>query len=719
MSITAIRGTTDKPASSTCLVDLLSDHDGLNGKLFVGFPIIKTGQGPRTIDALLVSPDHGIVIFDLIEGQGVDGFPQRQDDAANALDSRLRVHSGLLHRRNLKIPIHPLSFAPALVDDVTSDHGDYFVKTRKSLVPALDSLRWANYSKNIYDLALSVLENVSTIRTRRIPRKTNQPYSRGNKLTRLEESVATLDPDQSAAVIQTVDGLQRIRGLAGSGKTSILALKAAYLHAQHPEWMIGITSNTRAMKRLFTTLIRRFSVDQTGAEPDWNNLRILDVWGNQGPLHSDGTGIYAQYCLLSDSDYLGYHAARRMFRTGDVFHHVCRDVLLKTESNKIESIYDAILVDEAQDLSPDFLRICYRLLGPMKRLTYSYDELQSLTSQTLPSPEAIFQRKQPNATAVAAQGVPDSILESDIVLPRCYRNSRPILVTAHSIGLGIYRKIHDDASTNLVQMFDRPRLWENIGYETKAGVLAEGEFVTLFRPSTSSPEFLEDHSDTDDIIQFRAFKNQKEQSDWLVNAIAKNLSKDELRPNDIVVINPNPFTTREEFGPIRSRLFDMGINSDLTGIDTNPDGLAREEESSVTFTSIYRARGNEAGMVYVINSHDGISNEYRQSNIRNRLFAAITRSKAWVRVLGVGEEMQQLVQEFEELKRADFELKFRYPSATERNELRIVHKESAMDEEDDLTRKRVRVDEIVREYREGKLDEKSMEKLESLWRGVE
>ena len=81
--------------------------------------------------------------------------------------------------------------------------------------------------------------------------------------------------------------------------------------------------------------------------------------------------------------------------------------------------------------------------------------------------------------------------------------------------------------------------------------------------------------------------------------------------------------------------------------------------------------------------------------------------------------MQQLVQEFEELKRADFELKFRYPSATERNELRIVHKESAMDEEDDLTRKRVRVDEIVREYREGKLDEKSMEKLESLWRGVE
>lgn len=719
MSITAIRGTTDKPASSTGLVHLLCEADGLNGKLFVGFPMIKTGQGPRTIDALLISPDHGLVIFDLIEGQCVDGFPQRQDDAANALDSRLRVHPGLLFRRNLKIPIHPISFAPALFQDVSSDDDGYIVKTRKSLVSALDSLRWTDFSEDIYDLTLSVLENVSTIRTRRTPRNTTQPSSRGNKLKMLEDSVATLDPDQSAAVIQTVDGIQRIRGLAGSGKTIILALKAAYLHAQHPDWMIGVTFGTQSLKRLFTTLIRRFSLDQTGEEPDWNNLRILNAWGSEAPIRSDRTGIYAQYCLLSDSEYLGYHEARQMFRTGDVFEHVCRDVLLKTQNRSIQSLYNALLVDDSQDFSADFLRICYRLLDPMKRLTYSYDELQSLTSQTLPSPEAIFQRKQPSALAVAAQMVPDNILKSDIVLPRCYRNSRPILVTAHSIGFGIYRQANDDANTNLVQMFDRPKLWENIGYETKAGVLSEGESVTLFRPPKSSPEFLENHSSTDDIIRFIAFKSQEEQSDWLVNAIATNLGTDELRANDIVVINPNPFTTREEVGPIRSRLFDMGINSRLAGIDTHPDVLFKEDESSVIFAGIYRAKGNESGMVYIINAHDGISNEYGQSYVRNRLFTAITRSKAWVRVLGVGQGMQQLVREFTELQRANFELRFRYPSVTERNRLRIVHKDLSRAEEDELTRSRVKVDEVVRRYREGKLDEESMEKLERLGGGVE
>ena len=38
----------------------------------------------------------------------------------------------------------------------------------------------------------------------------------------LENSIAALDRSQSKAVIETVDGVQRIRGLAGSGKTIVL-----------------------------------------------------------------------------------------------------------------------------------------------------------------------------------------------------------------------------------------------------------------------------------------------------------------------------------------------------------------------------------------------------------------------------------------------------------------------------------------------------------------
>ena len=57
----------------------------------------------------------------------------------------------------------------------------------------------------------------------------------------------TLDHLQSRIVIETVEDVQRIRGLAGSGKTIVLALKAAYLHASHPEWRIAVTFLTRSI----------------------------------------------------------------------------------------------------------------------------------------------------------------------------------------------------------------------------------------------------------------------------------------------------------------------------------------------------------------------------------------------------------------------------------------------------------------------------------------
>ena len=65
------------------------------------------------IDALLVSADKGIVLFDLIEGNELsDDYTSRQDDSANKLEARLKPHSELMDRRKLLIPINVVSFAP-------------------------------------------------------------------------------------------------------------------------------------------------------------------------------------------------------------------------------------------------------------------------------------------------------------------------------------------------------------------------------------------------------------------------------------------------------------------------------------------------------------------------------------------------------------------------------------------------------------------------------
>jgi superfamily I DNA and RNA helicase len=46
----------------------------------------------------------------------------------------------------------------------------------------------------------------------------------------------------------------------------------------------------------------------------------------------------------------------------------------------------------------------------------------------------------------------------------------------------------------------------------------------------------------------------------------------------------------------------MGINSSLAGVSSSPDVFF--ENDLVTFTGIFRAKGNEAAMIYIINAQE-------------------------------------------------------------------------------------------------------------------
>ena len=658
MSIEIVQGTSQKPASSRELVRILSGCSELSGQLFVGYPIIGTSTGPHLIDALLISEELGIVLFDLIEGNELGNFQWRQDDSANKLEARLKTHSELMDRRNLRIQIHTISFAPSIVN-LGQDDEDTPIVNQRTVIEEIKKCRWPESDTSVYRSALSAIESVSAIRKTRTRRTTQQEDSRGAKLNRLENSIATLDHSQSRAVIETVDGVQRIRGLAGSGKTIVLALKAAYLHAQHPDWRIAVTFNTRSLKGQFRRLINNFSLEQASEEPDWEHLRILNAWG--APGGTDRDGIYHEFCRENELEYFDFQGARSRFGPNDTFSKACQNALSDNISSK--ELYDVILVDEAQDFSAAFLRLCYRMLRPPKRLVYAYDELQTLSGESLPSIEEIFG---------SDREVGDL---HDIILDRCYRNSRPVLVTAHGLGFGIYRRPRNRDTAGLIQMFDNSRLWTEVGYRVENGALEDGQPVTLYRTDDTSPKFLEDHSAVDDLIQFKVFNNATEQAKWLAESICRNIKEDELSANDIVVINPDPLKTRRAVGIVRRELLNLGIKSHLAGVDTDPDTFFRNDEQSVTFTGIYRAKGNEAGMVYVMNSQDCNTSTLNLARIRNQLFTAITRSKSWVRVVGVGSRMRELETEYERIKKRGYKLEFTYPDANLREQLRIVHRD--------------------------------------------
>ncbi len=674
---TIIQGTSKKPVSAQRLADFFTRHIKYDGFLYIGYPIIGTAEGPYPIDAIFISKNKGLVVFSLVEGRDMDGIQDAQDDSYNKLESKLRAYKKLMKGRSLQVLINPVTFAPARKDAPTLSQEEYPVCNESNLEEWLDTCKWDDPS--CFEDLVAVIQAISTIRKGRKKRNVQKPDSRGSKLKALEDSIANLDNLQGRAVIETVEGVQRIRGLAGSGKTIVLALKAAYLHAHHPDWNIAITFNSRSLKAQFRQLINTFVIEQTNEEPDWDNIQIIHAWG--APGGGDRNGLYYSFCQSHGLEYYDFGSAKRKFGNKKEFEGVCQEALDKCANPS--GNYDAILIDEAQDFPPAFLQICFEMLKQKKRLVYAYDELQNLNSQSLPSPEEIFGKKPDGSPKVHFAPNQPGKPQQDVILEKCYRNSRPILVTAHALGFGIYRTPDADTGTGLIQIFDHNELWKEVGYAVSKGELTGGSKVTLARKEESSPVFLEKHSPPEDLVEFQCFNSKEEQAQWVANAIKFNLDEDELRPDDIVVINPDPLSTRNEVGLVRLQLFEHGINSHIAGIDTSPDVFF--DNNSITVTGIYRAKGNEAGMVYIINAQDCYSSFGNLAIVRNRLFTAITRSKAWVRILGVGEGMQALMREFEQVKENNFRLNFRYPTDEEKKQLKIVNRDMS-----EYERRRVR-----------------------------
>jgi superfamily I DNA and RNA helicase len=684
----------NKPIASKRLADKIMSIQGVSGYLYIGYPVIGSPSGVLTFDALLLSELYGIVGIDLVEGTVLENFEERQDSIATMLEVKLKPYDSLKQGRNLKFVINTLTYAPAVAGIPEIKEEYHNVCNDKDIFENLSKFHW-NADLETYELLTAAIQVVTNIRANSAKRVVLEANSRGAKLKRLEESIANLDQHQSEAVVETVEGVQRIRGLAGSGKTIVLALKIAYLHSQNPEWKIAVTFNTRSLKEQFRRLINNFTIEQTGSEPNWENVSIINAWG--GPGSADKDGIYHQFCKSYGLQFIDFGTAENRYGKSKAFEVVCKTAL-QLSPIKPSFKYDLILIDEAQDFSPDFIRLCFEFLNEPKRLVYAYDELQSLNGNSLLPPEELFGYISDGKPRVTLSADDPTQPKQDIILEKCYRNSRPLLASAHALGFGLYR------DKGLVQFFDNDSLWEEVGYKMTAGSFEGNSDVELIRTPDTSPMFLEEHSPINDLISFHTFQNVEEMDNYLVQSILGNIRNDELKPEDILVINPDPLTSQRNFGNARAKLLSLGVNSEVAGVTTSRDIFSKS--GNVTFTGIYRAKGNEAGMVYIIHAQDCYSHYdiNKLHIVRNQLFTAITRSKAWVRVIGIGQNMANLSEEWNRLYLNEFALKFRYPTPDEKLHLKLINKD--MSGREKVKHKRIgkNIKEFVQAFQSGELD---------------
>jgi superfamily I DNA and RNA helicase len=155
------------------------------------------------------------------------------------------------------------------------------------------------------------------------------------------------------------------------------------------------------------------------------------------------------------------------------------------------------------------------------------------------------------------------------------------LTVAHSIGFGVYRP------GGLVQSFDNPALWQEIGYQVLDGELSPGHNVALQRSENSFPRYFKELLRPEDCIQWRVCNDDVEQITWVAGEIHNNLTKDELRHTDILVVIPNAITAKMVAGRLITALDQHGISAHLAGVTSSVDRLFQED--SIAISSIYRA----------------------------------------------------------------------------------------------------------------------------------
>ena len=501
-----------------------------------------------------------------------------------------------------------------------------------------------------WQLLLGVISGNTMLRKALPPRVSSQEQSRAVALEILQNRLYELDFQQEHIGKEIPPGVQRIRGIAGSGKTVLLCQKAAHMHLKHPDWDIAFVFFTRTLYEPIIELIdqwlRRFSNGEVHYDYQKNQkLKVLHAWGakNQPGLYST---ICAEHGIRAKTT-----IDTQEKQPNQALAELCKRLM---EETKIDPLFDAILIDEGQDLLAEdnfkyqnkqpIYWLAYQALRPVdvdnpeqKRLIWAYDEAQSLDTLKIPTTKELFGEELSNLLSQGTQYT-GGIRKSEI-MRRCYRTPGSILTAAHAIGMGLLRP------QGMLTGITRAQEWQNIGYEV-TGKFTPGHKITLQRPPENSPNPIEELWG-ESVLEFDIYDSRQAELEALAERILHNVIEDNLKlSREILVIVLGSRTDAIELeNKAASFLIEQGIKiyipTALELDEINPQWPNKNPdkfwlEGGVTVSRVPRAKGHEADMVYVIGL-DHVARNETDVSLRNQLFVALTRARGWVSLSGVGD----------------------------------------------------------------------------------
>lgn len=620
-----------------------------DAELFFDFPMYKGDDDNLVISQILmVSPYYGVVVF------YSSGATEYNIDSLNKDDRSLERVAGFVVARLIKndrlrrgmlgfsLPVNSLLYAP-LIDD-GSRHFDQLrnpaVSTTRELISTITSFR-DDFSQNLFYEAISTIQGAKGLLKPEDRNLEKLPTdSKGAKITEVESKILMFDKDQQEGYIPALNGPQRIRGLAGSGKTVILAMKVAQtlLRDETGRATILYTFSTKSLYQHVLRLIHRFYREFHDDSTNLDRVTVMHSWGGRS-----NAGVYYEACKAFGYDFLTYPQAQVASRGQlDPFEYACKQLL---DNATITPLFDFVFVDEAQDYGVYFMRLCTKL-AKNKQVCFGADVFQNIFQKKISTEEDIFDD--------GTKFVKDKFLEV------CYRTPLAILVTAHAVGLGVYGQ--------QVQKIESVRYWKDLGYSVLSredGEFLESEKVDVMREEKNSPSFSQ--QDTRELVSFNfKSKDLDEEINKIAAAIENDIRGEGLLPDDILVICADDYHCNQYF----NRLTRVLNSRDIFTNNVHAEKISIHDfkvKDRVTLSTVHKAKGNEAYSVYIM----GVDFLCHNLNIRNRnlLFTAMTRTKGWLYISGVGELTRSLQNELEQSLNNVPHIRFTYPTKQEARQI--------------------------------------------------
>ena len=220
------------------------------------------------------------------------------------------------------------------------------------------------------------------------------PEIRVNEFTQDElfeveaQDVKALDLSQESIAKNIGDGHRILKGVAGSGKTLVLACRAKYLKTIYPEYKILVVCYNNSL----CNHLRQMFGDEFNEKIDVLNFHSLVK-----------KITHANLSMLKNEQQADYNS-----RVGNLL----LDHLEKNSMTQ-DMLYDAILIDEGQDFAQEWIIGLSRLVKTeTNNILFCYDPAQN-----------IFNRKKPSWRSVGLQVQGKKPVE----LYKCYRNTKEIL----------------------------------------------------------------------------------------------------------------------------------------------------------------------------------------------------------------------------------------------------------------------------------------------------